>query len=212
MPSESVVGRGLRAWLLGVVVALMPAVGLATSDPQDAESVVRAAAAEVFDAVNADRAGYESDPTRLYAIIYRIVLPHFDFRRMSQRVLGKHWRQASADQQQRFERQFEALLVRTYATAVREYSTLKIDFLPLRVGEGGKRVTVRTQVQTLAGLGVPISYEMYATDDGWKVYDVSIEGISLVINYRSSFSSEIRAGGIDGLIERLSHHNHDDVG
>ena len=99
--------------------------------------------------------------------------------------------------------------MRTYATGVREYSTLKLDFLPMRVSDDGERVTVRVQVQTKGGVQVPINYEMYASDGGWKVYDVAIDGISLVINYRASFTEEIRAGGIEGLIERLSRHNDD---
>ena len=180
---------------------------MAGSDPGAAEAVVRAAALQVFDVVNADRAAYERDPTRLYAIIDRIVLPHFDFDRMSQRVLGKHWPRADEMQRRRFSEEFQALLVRTYATAVREYSTDRLDFLPSRVSDDGQRVTVRTQVHTVGGLQVPISYEMYETAAGWKAYDVSVDGISLVINYRASFADQIRSGGMDALIERLSRHN-----
>ena len=128
---------------------------------------------------------------------------------MSRRVLGKHWPRATEAQQRRFTEEFQALLMRTYATGVREYSTLKLDFLPMRVSDDGERVTVRVQVQTKGGVQVPINYEMYASDGGWKVYDVAIDGISLVINYRASFTEEIRAGGIEGLIERLSRHNDD---
>ena len=197
----------LRALLLATTLALLPATGTAASDPNTAEDVVRVAAENVFAAINENRAAYEEDPTRLYGIINRIVLPHFDFRRMSQRVLGKHWPRATPEQQERFTARFEALLVRTYATAVREYSTQRLDFLPARVSADGTQVTVRTQVETVSGLTVPISYEMYAGDDGWKVYDVSVDGVSLVINYRASFSNEIRSGGLEGLIERLDRHN-----
>ena len=203
--------RGVLRLFAAAALALSLLAGSGTAsaslDPQRAESIVREAAGEVFAAINADRERYEADPSRLYGIIDRIVLPHFDFERMSQRVLGKHWRGASDTQRERFTDEFQALLVRTYAAGVREYSTLALDFLPLRVSEDGERVTVRTRVRTNGGLEVPISYDMYASDSGWKVYDVAIDGVSLVINYRASFSDEIRARGIDGLIERLGRHN-----
>ena len=135
------------------------------------------------------------------------MLPYFDFERMSQRVLGKDWRRASPAQRERFADEFEALLVRTYASAAREFSTRPVQFLPLRANAEGTLATVRTSIVADGGTTIPINYEMYESENGWKVYDVSIDGVSLVINYRTTFSREIRAGGIDQLIERLSRHN-----
>lgn len=208
MPAfEPHLARALLAPLLALALLAAGTAAQAALDPRLAEHIVRDAASEVFATINDNRQHFEEEPSRLYGIIERIVLPHFDFERMARRVLGKHWPGASKTQQEQFTEQFQDLLVRTYATGVREYSTLRLDFLPMRVSEDGERVTVRTRVQTNSGVQVPIHYEMYAAGDDWKVYDVSIDGVSLVINYRASFADQIRKGGIDGLIQRLIQHN-----
>ncbi len=194
------------AWLATLLGALASAPAFA-SDVLDAEAIVRNAATQVFETVNADRAGFDADPARLERLIGDLVLPYFDFERMSQRVLGKDWRRASPAQRERFADEFEALLVRTYASAAREFSTRPVQFLPLRANAEGTLATVRTSIVADGGTTIPINYEMYESENGWKVYDVSIDGVSLVINYRTTFSREIRAGGIDQLIERLSRHN-----
>ena len=128
---------------------------------------------------------------------------------MSQRVLGKYWNRATPEQQAQFVGEFQVLLVRTYATALKEYSEQTIEFLSTRERDGGEEVTVRTQITQAGAPPIPINYEMYRKDDAWKVFDVSIDGVSLVINYRSTFSSEIRRNGVDGLIARLNKHNNE---
>ena len=149
----------------------------------------------------------QAEPERLYGLVDDIVLPHFDFERMARWVLGKHWKRASPDQQQRFVNEFRTLLVRTYGTALLEYRDQQIKFLPLRMAEGSEDVTVRTEVVKPGGVPIPISYSMFRRADGWKVYDVAIDGISLVSNYRSSFSTEIKDQGMDKLIQRLVERN-----
>jgi phospholipid transport system substrate-binding protein len=130
---------------------------------------------------------------------------------MSQWVLGVHWRNATPAQRDAFVTQFEDLLVRTYSRALVDYRNQKVAFLPARA-RSADEVTVRASIDQGSGPAIPIAYEMYRTDAGWKVYDVAIDGVSLVINYRSSFGQEIRRGGIDGLIQRLAEKNMSDRG
>lgn len=146
-------------------------------------------------------------PARLYEIVDEIVLPNFDFRRMSSWALGKYWRKANASQRDQFTREFRQLLVRTYAKALSDNYDMVIDMLPMRGKAAKGDVVVRTEVQQSAGFPIPIDYKMYLKDDGWKVYDVSVDGISLVANYRTSFAREIRDDGLPEFIARLARRN-----
>ena len=172
--------------------------------PQD---MVRDTSSRMLVAMNTEQDLIERDAAHLYGLVEEIVLPYFDFRRMSQWVLGKNWRTATAAQREQFVEQFRILLVRTYGTALLEYADEEIVYLPYVEEQNAARVTVRTEVDQ-AGVGViPIYYSMYQSGDGWKVYDISISGVSLVTNYRSTYGSIIRKDGIDHLINRLAEHN-----
>jgi len=149
----------------------------------------------------------KANPSRLYEIVDEIVLPHFDFHRMSSWVLGKYWRTAKDKEKEQFTNEFRVLLVRTYAKALNDNYDRKIDMLPVRMKNDGKEATVRTEVQQEAGFPIPIDYKMYIKGDAWKVYDVSVDGISLVANYRTSFAQEIRKDGLPKLIARLADRN-----
>ena len=170
------------------------------------EALVRNTTDKVLEVLRKEREAINNDPARIYGIVDEYIIPHFDFELMSKRVLGKFWPRASGDQQSKFVREFQTLLVHTYAAALREYSDQKVEFLASRAGEGGQ-VTVRTQIVQSGGPPIPINYEMYKPNGDWKVYDISIDGVSLVINYRSTFASEIRSNGLDALIDRLVEHN-----
>ena len=143
---------------------------------------------------------------QLYEIIDELILPHFDFRRMSSWVLGKHWRVASDEQKKAFTEEFQALLVRTYSRALVDYRDKRIQFLATRVRTESD-VTVRAEIDQGGGPPIPVTYEVSLVDGVWKVYDVAVNGVSLVINYRSSFNSEIQRNGLDGLIQRLKDRN-----
>lgn len=192
------------AWTMAMITGLVGVSAYASAEPQ-AQALVRDTTRRVLEVLRRDKAEIRKDPQHIYQIVDDIILPHFDFTRMSQRVLGKYWPRATPDQQSRFVKQFQMLLVRTYATALREYTDQVIDFLPPR--QHDDEISVRTQIKQSGGPPIPINYEMYHKSDGWKVYDVAIDGVSLVINYRSTFSSEIRHHGIDALIQRLAKHN-----
>ena len=172
-----------------------------------AQIIVKQTTDQLLDSISREKAEINGNKARLYAIVEEIVLPHFDFTKMSQRVLGQHWRQATEEQREKFRDVFRDLLVRTYATALTEYSDQSIVYLPVRERGPGGEVSVRTQIESPGGAPIPIFYEMYPIEDQWKVYDVSIDGVSLVINYRSSFSNEIRLNGMDSLITRLDEMN-----
>ena len=147
------------------------------------------------------------DPEVLYDLVNTIVLPHFDFRKMASWVLGKNWRKASEDQRKKFTDEFSRLLVRTYSKALYDNADQQIDFLPIRGTPKDDEVTIRTEVPQQAGFPIPIDYKMHLTDGQWKVYDVVIDSISLVANYRTSFNQEIKKSGIDSLIASLADRN-----
>jgi phospholipid transport system substrate-binding protein len=197
--------------LVGVLWAAAPVAVLGAS-ADEAEQLVRETTNQVLEALKAERAAIKTNPKRAYGIINDIVVPHFDFDLMSRWVLGKHWPQASAAQQREFIEQFRGLIVRTYAASLQEYEGQQVSVLGAR-GEGKKdRVSVSMQVVRMNGVRVPVEYKMRYRGGEWKVYDVLIDGISLIANYRSNFDSEIRQHGMDGLIERMVERNRDGGG
>ena len=197
----------MKRVLTALLFCLALNTAVAVADNANPEAIVRETSDRMLAMLKEQHAVIKAEPDRLYGLIDDIVLPHFDFVRMARWVLGKHWRKASPEQQQQFVDEFRTLLVRTYGTALLDYTELTIHYLPLRMAAGSEDVTVRTEVVKPGGVPIPISYSMFRRADGWKVYDVAIDGISLVSNYRSSFSTEIKDQGMDKLIQRLVERN-----
>ncbi len=194
-----------KGCILGLL--LLTGGGVWAADPQPVE-LIRSTADYVLEQVRARKAELEKDSSGIYALVHKKVLPHFDFRLMSRGALGRYWRQATEEQKEKIARQFQELLVRTYATTLLSYSDQKVEYLPYRGKPGDKRVTVFTRVHDGGSPPVPINYRLYRQDNGdWKIYDVVVDGVSLVSNYRSNFAAEIKKGGIDGLISTLEVHN-----
>lgn len=158
---------------------------------------------EVLAILKADKDIQSGNVKKAYELVEAKVLPHFDFNRMTQLAVGKHWNSASPQQKQALVKEFRSLLVRTYATSLTEFSNQTVEFKPLNMRPEDAQVTVKTEINQPGGKPIPIDYEMYKTSFGWKVFDVAIDGVSLVINYRSSFANTIRQSGIDGLIAML---------
>lgn len=154
---------------------------------------------------NRDR--LQQDPGYVYRLANEILLPNVDFNRVSSLVLGKHWRQASDEQKTAFSREFRRLLVRTYSTAFKEFNGWDISYSPLRMSDQDQDVTVHTQIKRSGAPPVDVIYRMHLQDGVWKAYDVQIEGISLVTNYRTSFAREVRRSGMRGLIQRITELN-----
>jgi len=196
--------RTLHAGLVTLALLGVGAPALAVLGP---EELVRQTSEQVLSRLRADREGLQKSPAKIYGLIEELVLPHFDFERMSRLVLGKYWRRANAAQRTRFTEEFRNLLVRTYGTALLQYTDEKIRYLPLRAETNATDVSVDTEILQPQGLPIPVQYSLALTDGEWKVYDVVIEGVSLVINYRGSFGDLVRDKGLDGLIERLAEKN-----
>jgi len=167
------------------------------------DALVRGVANDVLDIVRKDK-DIQSGNTRKAVELAEVkVLPHFNFLHMTALAVGKDWRQANPAQQKALVDEFRSLLVRTYSKALTEYRNQVIDFKPLKMQTTDTDVTVRSLVNQPGNKPVQIDYNLEKTDRGWKVYDISVAGISLVTNYRGSFGQEISAGGIDGLIATL---------
>ncbi|MFP5505123.1 MAG: phospholipid-binding protein MlaC [Gammaproteobacteria bacterium] len=169
--------------------------------------LVRQASAQVLDALANEGDALSADPPRLYALVDTVLLQHMDFERMSRWVLGKHWRSATPEQRQRFVQEFRGLLVRTYATALAGYSGQRVEFIAERPGASPEEVVVRTEIHQAGSPPIPVNFSLYRRDGTWKAYDVQIDGISLVANYRTSFAAEVRNGGMEELIQSLAARN-----
>lgn len=194
--------RAVRGWV-GFLLLAVAQLAQAAGDPRE---LIISVTEQTIARVEAQREEMRLDPAKLNALVRDLLLPHFDFEEMSRSTLGKYWRQATPEQQQRFVAAYRALLVRTYATALLDYSGEEVNYLPLGAPEGDG-VTVRTEISQPGGLALPIHYRMRQVDDRWLVYDVAIEGVSLTANYRTTFAGEIRRTGIDPLIDSLERRN-----
>jgi phospholipid transport system substrate-binding protein len=169
--------------------------------------LARSVTDEVMTIVRADKELQAGSAQRLAQLVEAKVLPHFNFTHMTQLALGRNWRQASPEQQKLLIDEFRALLVRTYTTALMQYREQTVDYKPLRSAPTDTEVVVKSLIKQPAGQPVTIDYNMEKLGETWKVYDVRIEGISLVENYRSTFRSEIQKNGMDGLIKALADKN-----
>jgi phospholipid transport system substrate-binding protein len=173
--------------------------------PARPDAMMRALTSEVMAVLNDDAgAGRSSELARL--VDSRIV-PVFDFQRMTRIALARNWRAASAEQQDALAAQFKTLLVRTYSRALLEFRGQAIDYKPLRAAAGETEVTVRSAMRRPGAEPLSIDYDMADGVAGWQVYDVKIAGVSLVLAYRESFATTVRASGIDGLIKALEDKN-----
>ncbi len=185
-----------------------PAAANVQARGDDPQALVQSVAEQVLSELRRDKAALQAHPERVNAIVDRYILPHVDFERMSRWVLGKHWRRASPEQRRRFVAEFKKLLIRTYATSLLEYTDQTLTFLPFRGDPASGKVTVRSQVEQPGGFPIPIDYKLHRSKDGrWLIYDILIDGVSLVSNYRASFAREINRRGLDELIETLAEKN-----
>jgi phospholipid transport system substrate-binding protein len=188
--------------LLALVAGFHSTQVLATDTPPDV--LARTTTNEVLAILKQDKELQNGNLGKVYQLVEAKILPNFDFNRMTQLVIGKHWPRATAQQKQALVSEFRNLLVRTYASSLTAFSNQTVDFKPLVMKPDDTDVTVRSEIRQPGGQPIPIDYNMYKSTFGWKIYDVTIDSVSLVTNYRSSFSSAIRQNGIDGLIKTLS--------
>jgi len=200
--------RGVVGFLLCVFSALLSFSSLTYAAVEDnPQQLVQVTTDKMLARLKQNKTELDKKPELIYDYVSEIVLPHFDFIRMSQWVLAKNWRVAEKEQKIRFIRAFRTLLIRTYGVALLEYTQQKINYLPLRSDLASGDVTVRTEIIEKGKQPVALNYSLHKKDKGWKVYDISVDGVSLISNYRTSFASEIKQTSIDALIERLEKHN-----
>jgi len=158
---------------------------------------------ELLHEIDANRAALAKDPARLRAVIDQYLLPHFDTDYAARLVLGKHWRTATPEQRTRFIDTFYKALMKDYGDAILEFTADRLRFLPFRGDPNADTATVRTEVRRDNGQMVPVNYTMRRTPEGWKAWDVTIEGISYIRNFRADFGAEVDQHGIEHLIQRL---------
>lgn len=191
----------------GTALAAGPAVAEA-SDDSAAQRLVQQVTSAIVDELIARRDALGQDPQAVYELVDRLVLPHFDFERMSRRVIGKkHWNAATAVQRTRFVAAFRVLLVRTYALLLNEYRGQRFTWLDPAPRERDDVIVVPVMIDTAGSRPVRVAYTMHGGATDWKVFDVAVEGVSLARNYRSSFRAELARHGIDGLNASLEAKN-----
>ena len=170
------------------------------------EELVRKVTADLLEAVRSDKE-LLADRKRTLALAEQKLLPHVDFRQAAQLAVGKLWWKASPAQQERIATEFRGMLIRIYSNAIDTYRGQTMQVLPVRMAAGATETTVRNRYLKPGAPPVSVDYAMKKTPEGWKIYDISVEGVSLVLTYRSEFEQITRTSGIDGLIKRLAEKN-----
>ncbi|RQH04464.1 MlaC/ttg2D family ABC transporter substrate-binding protein [Paraburkholderia dinghuensis] len=177
-----------------------------TVDQSDPQALIKTATQQVLDEVRTNSIAPD-DIARVRGIVDRDILPYVDFKRTTQLAMGRHWRTATPEQQQRIETEFQSLLIHLYSGALAQLKPdQQIEYLPMRSSPGDTDAVVRTLAQT-SGKPVEIDYRLYKTPQGWRLYDLNVLGAWLIQTYRQQFNEEIQQGGIDGLIQFLTARN-----
>jgi phospholipid transport system substrate-binding protein len=192
----------VTAFLLSFVAAFP-----ALAQQQGPDELVRQVTNDVLEAIKSDKQLQAGDRRKALQLAEQKVLPHVDFEEAVKLAAGKSWNSATPEQQQKLAQEFRSMLIRIYSSAIGSYKGQTMKVLPLRMAPNATEATVRNQFLRPGAPPVPIEYAMKKTPEGWKIYDISIEGISLVLTYRAEFEQVSRTSGIDGLIKRLQEKN-----
>lgn len=185
--------------------AVTTATGMhATESPS---GIIKSTIEQVLARLATEQEMIQNNPDHVYALVNEVVVPHLDVEGMARIVVGKHWRRASPGVSQRFVSEFQTMLVRTYGTSLREYADQAVHFFPPQKISEKRRTSVRVEIRPNGGPAIPLAFSMYQKKGVWKVYDLKIEGISLVANYRTQFSGVIRNKGLEGLVADMAARN-----
>lgn len=195
----------VQKMILGALVYC--AAGAAYAEVIAPDVLIKNTVQEVTAVIKQDKDIQAGNQKKIVALVDAKVLPHFDFQRMTQLAVGRYWRTASPEQRQALVTQFRDMLVRTYTKVFTVYRDQTIEVKPLRSAPGDTEVTINTVISKPGSQPTLVDYEMKMSADGWKVFDISIEGVSMVMSYRGTFASQIQQDGIDGLIRTLSDKN-----
>ena len=198
------VKRLLIGLMAACCAAAVPALAQGVTAP---DALARSVTDEVLTVLRADKDIQAGSQKKVLDLVEKKVLPHFNFVRMTQLAVGRHWREASPEQRKLLVGEFRSLLVQTYAATFTAYRDQAIEYRPLRVQPDDTDVVVRSLINQSGGKPVTVDYRMQKSNAGWKVYDVVVGDLSLVQSYRGSFNSEVQKGGIDGLVKALTEKN-----
>lgn len=210
MRVSSPLRQALCSWMLALGLALIASPALAAPDPQDAQRLIEESTGEMLALLRSEAEDGEVDLDKVRDRLRELVLPHLDFVTMTKLAIGRSWMQAEREQKRALVEEFRDLLVRTYTRALEEYNDQELEFLPLEAGSQEGRATVRSRVVPAdGGTRIPVEYSLRFHDERWQVYDIKVDGVSLVTTYRSSFSDIISREGVEGLIEHLREKNAD---
>jgi len=187
----------------------------AQANIQPPDEIIQVNTVKMLRSINEHRPEIKKTPEKLTSLVEDIILPHLDFITASKIVMGKYWRRAKKEQKIKFIRQFRLLLLRFYSSALSEYlksndKDLKLDlikYFPSKLKDGDTSITIRGEVGQEKGPGIPIFYRMHLTKKGWKIFDVSVEGISMITTYKNNFATQLKTDGIDALILSLEEKN-----
>ena len=192
-----------------MLAVLFAVVGFAhAADERGPEELVKQVTAEVLDALKSDKKLASGDRQAALKLAEEKVLPHIDFEEATRLAVGRAWSQATPEQKKRLTTEFRRMLVRVYSNAIQPYEGQSIQVSPVRMKAGDSEATVHNTFKR-AGGGKPVGfdYSMRKTEQGWKIYDIVVEGVSLVLTYRSEFDGLVKQEGVDGLIKRLASKN-----
>jgi phospholipid transport system substrate-binding protein len=206
-PSSGGLRLAAALWLgaLACAGASQPA---RAADEPNAQQVIQQASTRAITVLKQRKKELQDNPQKIYQFVEEYLLPHFDFEFVCRQVLGKNWRTASEEERARFRQAFQETLIRSYGSSMLQYSDQKIEFLPFKEEPGAREAVVRTEIETTSGKPAAVDYTMRKSDGTWKVVDVTIEGVSMVVNYRSTFTQEIRRlNGLEPLIAKLEERN-----
>lgn len=191
--------------ILSLIVAMFLTGSVQAQEAPDV--LVQQVTEEVLDIIRKDKEIQSGNTQKVLELVEKKVLPHFNFQHMTALAVGRDWKKAAPQQQQQLTQEFKTLLVRTYSNALTGYRNQKIVYKPFKINAGDTDALVRTEVLQPGSKAVQLDYSLEKLDAGWKVYDVTVAGISLVTNYRDQFGQEVRSGGIDGLIATIAAKN-----
>jgi len=196
-------------WAFALLLAFMlPALSPAVGQELGPEELVKKVTQEVLDAIKSDKQLAAGDRRKALKLAEEKVLPYIDFEEATRIAVGRGWAQATPEQKQKLVGEFRNMLVRTYSNAIEAYQGQTLKVLPSRGKQEAKdEATIRTQFVRAGGQPLPIEFQMRKAGGSWKVYDITVEGVSLVLTYRSEFDVVMKQSGVDGLIKRLTEKN-----
>jgi phospholipid transport system substrate-binding protein len=208
--------KAIQALLLMAIVSAGPfvapevraqAAAPAAQPQQGPQEMIQQVSQSLLKELETNREGFRKDPAKLRALVDKHLLPHFDTDYSARLVLGKHWTAATTEQRRRFIDAFIQSMMSSYGDAILDFTSDRLRFLPFKGDPAAKSATVRTEVKRSDGTPVPVNYSLRRTPEGWKAWDVTIEGISYVKNFKTDFGAEIDQKGLDALIQRLESQN-----